>query len=292
MSADLVLIGGGNMGEALVRGLLGAGRQPGDVLVVEVSAARRAVLAQSFSGLQLSDQVDTLASASGVILAVKPPDIQAAAARAASAGARRLLSIAAGVATATIETATATIETATATIETATATIETATATIETATAGSPAVLRAMPNTAALLGAGATALCAGASAGPGDLDWAESVLSAVGLVVRLPESQFDAVTGLSGSGPAYLFLVAEAMVDAGVAAGLAREASVALVNQTFLGAGRLLAESDLSAPDLRAMVTSPGGTTAAGLSRLEAGAVRSAFMEAVAAAVVRSRQLA
>jgi pyrroline-5-carboxylate reductase len=144
-----------------------------------------------------------------------------------------------------------------------------------------------MPNTPALVGAGATAI-----AGDDDaLDWADEILAAVGLVVRVDESQIDAVTGLSGSGPAYVFLIAEAMIEAGVLQGLDRPTATALAGHTLLGAARLVVESDRNPADLRADVTSPGGTTAAGLRALESGAVRSAILDAVSAAADRSREL-
>ena len=124
-----------------------------------------------------------------------------------------------------------------------------------------------------------------------DLDWAEGILGSVGTVVRLPERHLDAVTGVSGSGPAYIYLVAEAMIDGGVAAGLTREVSRRLVVGTMLGSARMMAETDDDPGELRAAVTSPGGTTAAALRTLEFKAVRSAFIEAVAAATERSKQL-
>jgi pyrroline-5-carboxylate reductase len=142
-----------------------------------------------------------------------------------------------------------------------------------------------------LIGAGAAAIAAGATAGPADLEWAEQVLGSVGVVVRQTEAALDAVTGLSGSGPAYVFLVAEALVDAGVLVGLDRATSALLTRQTLLGAARLLDETGDLPEALRAAVTSPGGTTAAGLRVLERRAVRAAFLDAVAAAAERSRQL-
>ena len=153
------------------------------------------------------------------------------------------------------------------------------------------AVVRAMPNTPSLVGAGAAAVAAGSSATESDLEWAESILDAVGTVTRVSEAQLDAVTGLSGSGPAYVFLVAEALIDAGVAEGLARPVATDLAVQTLRGAAELLATGE-SPADLRAAVTSPGGTTAAGLRALEDAAVRAAFASAVAAAAARSRELA
>jgi len=163
-------------------------------------------------------------------------------------------------------------------------------AAIEGALPGRP-VVRAMPNTGALVGQGAAAIAAGAHASAPDLDLAERVLGAVGLVVRVKESQLDAVTGLSGSGPAYVFLVAEAMIEAGVLVGLTRDTSAALVRQTLVGAAALLGDGSDAPEALRAAVTSPGGTTAAGLRVLEAHGVRAAFLEAVEAATARSEQL-
>jgi pyrroline-5-carboxylate reductase len=257
---ELALVGGGNMGEALLAGLLSSGAcSPRSIAVVEVSAERREVLADRFAGVTIADQTPACSAA---VLAVKPGDVAAAAAEAAAAGARRVLSIAAGVATATIE---------------------------EVAGPG-VAVVRAMPNTPALVGAGASAIAAGAAASDDDLSWAETILGAVGTVVRVPEDQLDAVTGLAGSGPAYVFLVAEALIDAGVLAGLSRPVASALVTQLLVGSAALLAERG-DPTTLRANVTSPGGTTAAGLQVLEARAVRAAFLDAVGAATARSREL-
>jgi pyrroline-5-carboxylate reductase len=148
-----------------------------------------------------------------------------------------------------------------------------------------------MPNTPALVGAAASAVSAGRRAGPADVEWAKTILSAVGLVVELPESALDAVTGLSGSGPAYVFLVAEALIDAGVLAGLPRPVARDLAVQTLLGSARLLAETGDEPSALRAAVTSPGGTTAAGLRALETGGLRSAVLDAVMAAMERAREM-
>jgi pyrroline-5-carboxylate reductase len=162
---------------------------------------------------------------------------------------------------------------------------------LESALGRDVAVVRAMPNTPALVGAGAAAIAPGSTANDDDLAWAERILGAVGTVVRVPEGLLDAVTGLSGSGPAYVFLVAEALIEAGVLVGLPREVSAALATQTLLGAARLLVETGDGPEALRAAVTSPGGTTAAGLRALEAAGVRAAFLDAVEAATERSRQL-
>src|SRR5205085_590959 len=156
--------------------------------------------------------------------------------------------------------------------------------------AGIP-VGRAMPNSPALGGAGAGAIAGGASAEEAELEWAEGILSAVGRVVRVREHLLDAVTGLSGSGPAYVFLVVEALIEAGVLAGLPRPVAAELAAQTLLGSARLLVESGDGPEVLRAMVTSPGGTTAAGLAELERHGVRAAFLDAVTAAAARSKEL-
>jgi len=257
----LLVIGGGKMGEALVSGLLAASWAPeAELAIVEKIPARREELVARFPGATVS--ADAVA-ADGVVVAVKPGDVEAACRAAAAVGAGRLLSIAAGVRLADLE-----------------------------AWAGPKLpVVRAMPNTGAMVGAGAAAIAPGSSASDDDMAWAESVLRAVGTVVRVPEHLLDAVTGLSGSGPAYVFLVAEALTEAGVLAGLPRDVSAGLTVQTLLGASRLLSESGEGPEALRAAVTSPGGTTAAGLQALERHGVRAAFLDAVVAATERSRQL-
>jgi pyrroline-5-carboxylate reductase len=148
-----------------------------------------------------------------------------------------------------------------------------------------------MPNTPALIGAGAAAISPGSTATEDDLEWASAILGAVGAVVRVPEKQLDAVTGLSGSGPAYVFLVAEALTEAGVPAGLARDVAQELAHQTLLGSAKLITETGTGPAELKAAVTSPGGTTAAGLRELERHGVRAAFLDAVMAAAARSREL-
>ena len=248
------------MGEALVGGLLAGGRAPEELAVVEPVAGRRQDLEARFPGVTVSGQA---LAADGVVLAVKPGAVPDAAGAAGEAGCRRVLSIAAGVTIAALEAC---------------------------LPPGTP-VVRAMPNTPALVGAGAAAVAGGSSAAEEDLAWAEGVLGAVGVVVRVDEPLLDAVTGLSGSGPAYVFLVAEALIDAGVLVGLPRDLASTLAVQTLLGSARLLAASGDSPQALRAAVTSPGGTTAAGLAALEDRAVRAAFLAAVRAATDRSRAL-
>ena len=230
---ELVVVGGGRMGEALLTGLIGAGWAASDDLaVVEPVEARRAELAERHPGLQVSDAP---VPAAGAVLAVKPATVPAAAAALAA--------------------------------------------------------VRAMPNTPALVGVGAAAVAPGSAAGDADLAWAEGILAATGRVVRVSEAQLDAVTGLSGSGPAYVFLVAEALIEAGVLAGLPRDVSTTLSVQTLLGSATLLAESEEGPEALRAAVTSPGGTTAAGLRELERHGVRAALLDAVMAATDRARVL-
>jgi pyrroline-5-carboxylate reductase len=151
-------------------------------------------------------------------------------------------------------------------------------------------VIRTIPNTSALVGRGAAGMSAGSAASAADAEWAAGILSAVGTVELVPEYQLDAVTGLTGSGPAYLFMVAEALIDAGVLAGLGRATAESLVTQLFLGSAEMLSQRGNPAA-LRAAVTSPGGTTAAGLKVLEDHALRAAFQSAVVAATERSREL-
>lgn len=254
------MIGGGNMGAALLGGLLSGGvLQPVRVAVVERIAERRVELAEMFPGVLVTDTIPSCRSA---VLAVKPPDIAATATAAVAAGARRLLSIAAGITTTTIRSA---------------------------AGAGID-VVRAMPNTPALVGDGVSAICADPESDATALDWAEEILGAVGMVVRIGEEHFDAVTGLTGSGPAYLFAVAEALIAAGRGVGLPEELLEPMVTRLMLGSARLLTErGDPGA--LRRAVTSPGGTTAAGLAVFSERDLDGVVAAAVAAATERGREL-
>lgn len=262
------MVGGGRMGEALASGLLAHGWPAADLVVVETSAQRREELADDALTVtgSLPEALDRLGddarSAAGAVLAVKPHDVRSACRELASAGIGRALSIAAGV------------------------TLDDLDSWLDPVVA-----LRAMPNTPALVGAAASAVAPGRRAGRADIEWATTILSAVGTVVELPESALDAVTGLSGSGPAYVFLIAESLIDAGVLAGLARPVARDLAVQTLLGSARLLAETGEEPSALRAAVTSPGGTTAAGLRALETAGVRSAVLDAVIAATERAREM-
>lgn len=261
----LLIVGGGRMGEALLAGLVKASWAEADQLgVVEPDAHRREALADQFPGLAAHEAP---VPAEGAVLAVKPSNVAAACdalGRLGPDAPPRVLSIAAGVTLASLEAH---------------------------LPAGTPAV-RAMPNTASLVGAGAAAIAGGTTATADDLDWATGILGAIGTVTRVPEQLLNAVTGLSGSGPAYVFLVAESLVDAGVLVGLPRDTATQLALQTVLGAARLLAEVGDSPTELRAAVTSPGGTTAAGLRALEDAGVRAAFLAAVSAAAARADELA
>ncbi len=252
------------MGGALVHGLLGAQWSPADIVVVEPSAARRSELADELPAVEIRADVAAVTDAQAAVLAVKPAVGEEACRALSGAPVARVLSIMAGVPLARLESW----------------------------LAPSTAVIRAMPNTPATVGAGVSAIAAGSAAGEADLRWAEELLGAVGHVVRLPEGSLDAVTGLSGSGPAYVFLVVEALIEAGVAVGLSREVSRLLATDTLAGAARLLVESGEAPETLREQVTSPGGTTEAGLRVLEERGVRAAIAAAVAAATERSRQMA
>ena len=278
----IAIIGGGNMGEAILAGLLRSGRQAKDIAVSEPVAERAAYLSQRYS-VRLCSVADAVENASFVILAVKPADVEQVVAEIAAAAAQAesraveqvLVSVAAGVTTAYFESR---------------------------LPAGSP-VVRVMPNTPALVGAGVSALAAGRFATPDQLAEAAELFESVGRAVCVPESQLDAVTAVSGSGPAYFFLFVEALVDAAVAAGLSRPVATDLVVRTMAGSGQMLLERleasggaghgdpTTAAAELRAMVTSPGGTTAAGLRELERGGLRAAVASAVEAAKARSEQL-
>ncbi len=286
------------MGEALITGLLRAGwTADRTVVVVEQDPGRRGDLEGRFADLPIVGSIGEAArmltggaEGVGALVAVKPVDVEVVCRELAAIGVQRVLSIAAGVPTADIEhwlrggpgRPVGDVP----------ALGEGTIGADDESPPAAAAVIRAMPNTPALVGAGVSAIAPGSAARPDDLAWAREILQAVGTVVQLPEHALDAVTGLSGSGPAYVFLIAEALIDAGVLVGLARPVAKQLAVQTLLGSARLLAETGDEPSTLRAAVTSPGGTTAAGLRALEAAGVRSALMEAVDAATARSRQLA
>lgn len=260
----VAFVGAGMMGEALARGLLDAGWTSSELVLADIREDRLEELAKALGIETTTDPLEAATDADGTVLAVKPQDAGAALDRIAGGiGDGGLLSIVAGLRTASIEER----------------------------LGGRPSVVRAMPNTPARVGSGVTALAPGRYTTDATKDLAGTVFSSVGPVVWLDEDKLDAVTALSGSGPAYVFLVAEALVEAGVSQGLPRDVAETLAFATIEGAGRMLRETGEPPAVLRAQVTSPGGTTAAALTVLEAMAVRAAFAEAVRAAHNRSREL-
>lgn len=266
MMHTLTVFGGGKMGEALVGGLIDAQWcSAGEIAVVEPVLARREELAQSHEGLSLISGVEDLGPdpIGDILLAVKPNHCREVAEAVSPLRPGRVLSIAAGVTTASLETW----------------------------LPSGTRVIRAIPNTPALVGCAMSAIAAGSGADSSDLSWASEILASVGEVVTLAEDAIDAVTGVSGSGPAYVFLLAEALVEAGQAVGLDRATADVLARQTLLGAARLLAESGEAPARLRSNVTSPGGTTAAGLAVFEQAGLTETVRRAVEAATRRSREL-
>jgi len=257
----LGVIGCGKMGSALVEGAIRAGA----VTASQVSGCDPSPqAAQAFAAATGARLVDGIAAleADTFLLCTKPQHAAAALA-ALPAGDALVISVAAGLDTAFLE---------------------------RHAPAGIR-VVRCMPNTPALVGQGAAAFCRGSAATSGDADTARLLLGSVGLAVELPESLMDAVTGLSGSGPAFVYIMIEAMADGGVRAGLPRAESLRLAAQTVLGAATMVLQSGLHPGALKDMVASPGGTTIAGLAELEKHGMRSAFIEAVHAAARRSAEL-
>jgi pyrroline-5-carboxylate reductase len=284
--ARIAIIGGGSIGEALLSGLLRAGRQVKDLVVAERMPERAKYLADSYSVL-VTSLTEAADNATFVVVAVKPADVEsvmgelarAAAAAEVDSAEQVFVTVAAGITITYFESK---------------------------LPAGTP-VVRAMPNAAALVGAGVTALAKGRFVTPPQLEEVSALFDSVGGVLTVPESQMDAVTALSGSGPAYFFLMVEALVDAGVAAGLSRQVATDLTAQTMAGSAAMLLErmdsgragegeapgtrADATAAQLRATITSPGGTTAAALRELERGGLRVAVDAAVQAAKRRSEQL-
>ena len=250
-------IGGGNMGEALVRGLIGANVVPADLIAAtDVRTERTRELTKQYGIAAHGDNARCVREADVVILAVKPQVMGDVVREIAPAVTARhlLISIAAGVATATIRAA-----------------------------LGKDArIIRVMPNTPALVLHGATAIARGRGLERDDLATAEEIFG---------EDLMDAVTGLSGSGPAYVAIVIESLADGGVKMGLDRATAMTLATQTVLGSAHLLAETGMHPGALKDMVSSPGGTTIAGISALEEGGLRTTFIRAVERATQRSREL-
>jgi pyrroline-5-carboxylate reductase len=258
-------IGGGNMAEAIIRGMIAGGTAAAEILVAEPLAARRQFLADSYSVATTTDNSAVAGSCSVIVLAVKP---QVAAAVCTGlqqqiSAKQLLISIMAGVTCASIESC----------------------------FPEAVRVVRVMPNTPALVLAGAAAVAGGSNATAEDLATTEHLFSLVGSSCRLEEKLMDAVTGLSGSGPAYVLTFIEALADGGVKNGLPRNAALQLAVQTVLGTAKLLAETGEHPGSLRDKVTSPGGTTIAGLYALEQGCFRGTIINAVDAATARSKEL-
>lgn len=261
----LAFIGAGNMAEAFIRGLLAKQVvSPSQIIAADVRLDRLEQLRRQFNIHTESDNGAAAQQADVIVLAVKPQQMSTALVTLGARPAPLIISIAAGITTARLERE----------------------------LGGQPRIIRVMPNTPALIGAGAAALCAGQFALPEDLQTATEILQAVGIVVPVEEKDIDAVTALSGSGPAYVFLVAEALIQAGIATGLAPAIARRLAIQTVAGAGRLLAESTTEPAELRRQVTSPGGTTEAAVAVMLDRQLPAIFREAVAAAARRSRELA
>jgi pyrroline-5-carboxylate reductase len=263
----VAILGAGTIGESLLRGLLSGGWRKPDELVVTVRDEERAAELAERHGVRATlSNTEAVTGAKLVVIAVKPQDFDTLLGEIGGVltPEQTVLSVAAAIPTATIEAKVA---------------------------PGVP-VVRAMPNRPATVHEGIAGICAGAHAGEDHLRLAEEALSHVGAVVQVPERYMDAVTAVSGSGPAYFALLAEAMIEAGILLGLSREISTQLVVQTMFGTAKLLRDEGLHPVELREQVTSPGGTTIRAIRELELAGVRAAFLNAIQAAMERSRELA
>jgi pyrroline-5-carboxylate reductase len=267
MNKKIAILGGGRIGEALLSGLLSSGwRETAEVVITDRGTERIAELNERYGVEATADNAAAVAGAGLVVVAVKPQDIDALLAQVGThlTTEQTVVSVAAAIPTAHIE---------------------------ERIADGVP-VVRAMPNAPATVHEGMAGICAGAHAGDDQLALAEELLSHLGRVVRVPEAWMDAITAVSGSGPAYFALLAEAMIEAGILLGLGREVSTQLVVQTMLGTAKLLRDENMHPVELREMVTSPGGTTIRAIRELEQAGVRAAFLNAINAAMERSKELA
>jgi pyrroline-5-carboxylate reductase len=263
----IAILGGGKIGESLLSGLLSSGwRTPEEIVVTGRRQERIDELAERYGVQTTLSNSDAVTGASFIVIAVKPQDFEVLLGEIGGllSSDQTVLSVAAAMPTAKIE---------------------------KHLSDGVP-VLRAMPNTPATVHEGVAGLCAGAHASDVHLAMAEEVLTHVGRVVRVPEPYMDAVTAVSGSGPAYFALLAEAMIEAGILLGLSREVSTELVVQTMFGTAKLLRDEHMHPVELREMVTSPGGTTIRAIRELERAGVRAAFLNAIQAAMERSQELA
>ena len=260
----LAILGTGRIGEALLAGLLSSGWK--DIVVTALSEERVAELRERHGVEATRSNSDAIRGAALVVIAVKPQDIDVLLEDVGPllVPEQTVLSIAAAIPTARIEAQIA---------------------------PGVP-VVRAMPNAPSVVHEGMAGLCAGAHAGEAHLALAEDALAHLGRVVRVPESAMNAITAVSGSGPAYFALLAEAMIEAGILLGLSREISTTLVVQTMLGTAKQLRDEKMHPVELRESVTSPGGTTIAAIRELEQAGVRAAFLNAIQAAMHRAEELA
>jgi pyrroline-5-carboxylate reductase len=267
MNKKIAILGGGRIGEALLSGLLSSGwREASEIVITNRGVERVAELHERYGVDATADNAAAIAGAGIVVVAVKPQDIDALLAQIGAhlTTEQTVVSVAAAIPTAYIE---------------------------ERIADGVP-VVRAMPNAPATVHEGMAGICAGSHAGDDQLALAEELLSHLGRVVRVPETWMDAITAVSGSGPAYFALLAEAMIEAGILLGLSREISTTLVVQTMFGTAKQLRDQGMHPVELRESVTSPGGTTIAAIRELEQAGVRAAFLNAIQAAMTRARELA
>ena len=263
----IAILGGGRIGEALLSGLLSSGwREPGEIVITSRREERVAELREHYGAEAPTDNAAAVSGAAVVVVAVKPQDIDILLGEIGVhlTTEQTLISVAAAITTAHIE---------------------------ERIADGVP-VVRAMPNSPATVHEGMAGICAGTHAGDEQLALADELLSHLGRVVRVPETWMDAITAVSGSGPAYFALLAEAMIEAGILLGLSREISTTLVVQTMFGTAKQLRDQGMHPVELRESVTSPGGTTIAAIRELEQAGVRAAFLNAIQAAMDRARELA
>jgi pyrroline-5-carboxylate reductase len=267
MSRKVAILGGGRIGEALLSGLLTSGwRDSSEIVVTSRREERVAELHDQYGAEATADNSTAVGGAGLVVVAVKPQDIDVLLGEIGVqlTTEQTVVSVAAAIPTAHIE---------------------------ERISEAVP-VVRAMPNAPATVHEGMAGICAGAHAGDEQLALAEELLSHLGRVVRVPEAWLDAITAVSGSGPAYFALLAEAMIEAGILLGLSREVSTTLVVQTMFGTAKQLRDQGMHPVELRESVTSPGGTTIAAIRELEQAGVRAAFLNAIQAAMDRARELA
>ncbi|MCL4289265.1 MAG: pyrroline-5-carboxylate reductase [Thermoleophilia bacterium] len=263
----IAILGAGKMGEALIAGLVSSGwRPPGQIVAADRRAERLAEISGRFGVRTTESNAEAVAGAEIVVIAVKPQDMEVLLTEIGSllTPDQTVLSIAAAITTRAIERH----------------------------LARPVPVVRSMPNTAATVHEGMAGISPGAHAREEHLRRAEELLAHVGRTVRVPEPQLDAVTAVSGSGPAYFALLAESMIEAGILLGLPRETATDLVVQTMFGTAKLLRDEKMHPVELRESVTSPGGTTIAAIRELEQAGVRAAFLNAIQAAMSRSREIA